>query len=92
MRKREHPIIDGLEVGDDDRPVYLHGRNCPGYCDYACNTPQGEQVADVLENLLAYFNAVESDYVLEPKNLQIDIGYLKDLRDKIIGRLKNGDE
>jgi len=47
--KKEDPIIDGLEVDDFGKPVYLHARNCPGYCDYACNTPQGDQVAEQLE-------------------------------------------
>lgn len=50
MNKKEDPIIDGLEVDDTGKPVYLHSRNCPGYCDYACNAPQGEQVAEALEN------------------------------------------
>lgn len=50
MSKKEDPIIDGLEVDDTGKPVYLHSRDCPGYCDYACNTPQGEQVAEALEN------------------------------------------
>lgn len=50
MSKKEDQMIDGLEVDDTGKPVYLHSRNCPGYCDYACNTPQGEQVAEALEN------------------------------------------
>lgn len=45
---KEDPIIDSLEVDDAGAPVYLHNRACPGYCDYACNTPQGDQVAEVL--------------------------------------------
>lgn len=49
MTKKEDPIIDGLEVDDVGKPVYLHSRECGGYCDYACNTPQGDQVAEQLE-------------------------------------------
>jgi hypothetical protein len=41
--------ISGLEVDESGTPIYLHSRDCPGYCDYACNTPQGEQVAVALE-------------------------------------------
>jgi hypothetical protein len=50
--KKEDPVIDGLEVDDFGKPVYLHGRECGGYCDYACNTPQGDQVAQRLEKYI----------------------------------------
>ena len=54
--------------------------------------PRANKWPDVLDNLMAYFNVIETHYVLEPKNLSVDIGCLKDLRDKIVGGLKNGDE
>ena len=44
--------IDCLELDDAGKPVYLHTRDCPGYCDYACNAPQGDQVAETLANLI----------------------------------------
>lgn len=60
MTKKEDPVIDGLEVDDFGKPVYLHSRECGGYCDYACNTPQGDQVAEALEGVRILKSIVES--------------------------------
>ena len=32
-----------------NRPHFLHSHDCPGYCDYACNDPEGFECAESLD-------------------------------------------
>jgi len=38
------------ERDDDGEAIYVHAKNCPSFCDYACNGNRGSKLADKIRN------------------------------------------
>lgn len=38
----------------DGVPHYVHSKDCPGYCDYACNGESGFEMAEQIKNYIRF--------------------------------------
>lgn len=39
---------------ENDEPIYMHHANCRGYCDYACNSGHGQDIAQDISFIEGY--------------------------------------
>jgi hypothetical protein len=52
-----------LERTEEGEPVYMHHPDCPNYCDYACNSRKGEEIAEQIGVYLKPPNSVLTNAV-----------------------------